>query len=303
VWVDRQGHEEPLPVPMRAYLYPQLSPDGTKLAVDVRDEDNDVWIWDLVRSSLRRFTFDRAIDGAPVWSPDGTRLVFSSNRGTTARGANIFSQAADGTGAVQQLTTGTTSTKYAAAFTPDGRRLVFSDEGAATTTLADLMVMPLDGERKPETLLQTEFREFNAALSPDGKWIAYQVRESSRYEVYVRPFPEVQRGRWQISTDGGEQPLWSRDGREIFYLNPEGKLMSVSVQTTPTFVAQTPRPVFDKSYVFDITANSLRTYDVSRDGRRFLMIKNVELPEQAAVPQVVLILNWSEELKRRLPSN
>ena len=160
VWVDRQGQEEPLAAPRRAYAYPRLSPDGTQVALDVRDQENDIWIWDLARETLRRLTFDPGLDRYPVWTPDGQRVALSSLRGGVA---NLFWKAADGTGEVERLTDGP-NTQFPHAFSPDGTRLVYR-ESAETL---DLGLLSVEGDRPMEPLLATEFNELNAELSPDG---------------------------------------------------------------------------------------------------------------------------------------
>jgi eukaryotic-like serine/threonine-protein kinase len=157
------------------------------------------------------------------------------------------------------------------------------------------MMLSLDGTPRTEPLLQTPFAERNAQISPDGRWLAYESNETGQEEIYVRPFPKVAEGRWQISVGGGTVPLWAKSGRELFYRNGDS-LMSAAVQTTPTFAAVNPIKLF-QGY-----ASSLgRTFDVSGDGQRFLMIKNNSSRDQP-VASMVVVLNWQEELKRRVPT-
>ncbi len=262
VWVDREGREEPLAAPPRNYVYPRLSPDGTRVALDVRGPEDDIWIWDLVRETLTRLTIDPGADRYPVWTPDGTRVVFTSNANAAV---NLYWKAADGTGTVDRLTE---STNFQAghSFSPDGESLVLRE--TQPDTGSDLRVLSLAGDRGVETLLATEFDEWSAGLSPDGRWIAYQSNQSGQFEVYVRPFPNVDDGQWQISTSGGTRPLWASDGRELFYRRGNA-LMTVPVQTEPSFTPATPEILFKGAYY----TGADRSYDVASDGQRFLMIK------------------------------
>jgi eukaryotic-like serine/threonine-protein kinase len=297
VWVNRQGREEPIAAPPRAYVYPRISPDGSRLALDIRDQENDIWIWDLKRQTMSRLTFDPGFDRAPVWTPDGRRVVFSSQRGGLTNGGNIFWQAADGTGTVERLTT-SDHAQFTTSVSPDGTRLVFRDDDPKTRR--DVWMATLDGNRATESLLRTPFDEDNGDVSPDGRWLAYQSNESGQIQVYVRPFPKVDAGRWQISTIGGSRPAWARNGRELFYLDATNQMMAVPVQTSPAFSAGNPARVFETRY---LTPNNGRTYDVSADGQRFLMIKGIDNDRASGTPPVniVVVLNWFEELKQRVP--
>ena len=294
VWVDRQGREEPINVPPRAYAYAQLSPDGTRVALDVREDMNDIWIWDLGRQTLTRLTRDPDLDRHPIWTPDGRRVAFSARR----NGAEtIFWQAADGSGAAEQLTQNQ-NVAGPESFSPDGTKVLFTDSTARPYNLG---VLSLAGERQAELILKEAFSETNGELSPNGRWIAYESDESGRSEVYVRPFPGVNTGRWQISTAGGTRPLWGRNGRELFYYLPPGVVMSVAVDERTSFKASAPQVVFKGSYLSPQTG---RMYDVSPDGRRFLMIKDAPQDGEAPPPrQLVVVENWHEELKRLVPVN
>ncbi len=298
VWVDRQGREEPLAAPPRAYTYPRLSPDGTRVALDVRDQEQDIWVWDLARETLTRLTVDPGEDRYPVWTPDSTRVVF----GSTADGQpNLYWQAADGTGTVERLTE-SANIQWGYSFSPDGESLVFRE--SRPDTRVDLRVLSLTGDRGTETLVATEFQELNAELSPDGRWMAYQSDQSGRGEVYVRPFPNVDDGQWLISTGGGTNPLWAPDGRELFYLGGAA-LMTVPVQTESSFAFATPEVLFETDDL--VTSGIGRPYDVSPDGQRFLMIKEGGgeggAEDASAPPQMILVQNWHEELRRLVPVN
>ena len=192
VWVDRDGREETLAAEPRAYRYPRISPDGSRLAVDVRDQEQDIWIWDFARETLTRLTFDPGRDSFPVWTPDGRQVAFASNR--DERGFNLYWKAADGTGAVERLTESENGQRPYA-FTPDGRQLVFLEIDEELRR--NLGALSLKGS--PEPLLATEFDERNAEISPDGRWLAYQSNASGQHEIYVRPFPKIEDGQWLIS--------------------------------------------------------------------------------------------------------
>jgi Tol biopolymer transport system component len=297
VWVDRQGREMPIAAPPRAYTYPRLSPDGMRIAVSANDQENDIWLWNLGRTALTRVTFDPSSDDYPVWTPDGRRLIFSSER-TTA--GNIFWQAADGTGAVERLTD-SPNAQYATAVSPDGRRLIFTER--APKTGEDVMQVELDGTHRVTPLVQSPFIERNGIVSPDGRWLAYEANDSGRYEIYVRPFPEVNSGHWQVSTAGGARPLWARSGQELFHASPTGALMRVGVERASSWAATEPTMLIKEGY-FTIPGGFIaRTYDVSPDGQRFLMFKQGGGTDQTAAPaSLVVVQHWVEELKRLVPT-
>ena len=208
VWVDRQRRETPIKASPRPYLRPRLSPGGTRIAAEIRDQENDIWVWDLAREMPTKLTFGPALDTSPIWTHDGQSVIFSSGSAVGAR--NLFRVAADGTGIVEQLTHGTADL-ISNVVTPDGKGLVFTEDkgtgGGTAVDRGDLMLLPLVGERRPQPLMPTPYWEQNADLSPDGGWLAYQSNESGRQEIYVRPFPNVATGkRTQVSTSGGQQP-------------------------------------------------------------------------------------------------
>jgi len=301
-WVDRSGNEERLVAEPRAYVYPRISPDGGRVALDLRDEENDIWIWDFVRGTLTRFTFGPESGIYPVWTADGERVAFAS-------GGGFFWKASDNTGSLEQLggnfgegsqlSQSQLPTPYF--FSSEGTELVFREQ-AHPDTLDNIGMISIEGGSEPEWLLRSEFNERNAELSPDGHWMAYESDESGQYEIYVRPFPNVEDGRWQVSNASGNRPLWSRDGRELYYLagGAHVRLMVVPVQTDPTFAPENPQELLEWPYS---TRGDGRTYDVSPDGQRFLAINTVplETDADASPPQINIVLNWFEELKERVP--
>jgi serine/threonine-protein kinase len=304
VWVTRQGREEAIKAPLRAYTFPRISPDGTRVAFDIRDQENDIWVWDLTRETLTRVTFDPGLDRQAVWTPDSRRLLFSSSRGGAQ---NLYAQAADNTGTIERLTT-SPNPQVPLSMSPDGTRVLFMETTPKTgqdISMLTLAPSPATTPRPTQPLIQTAFNELNAEVSPDGQWVAYQSNESGVMEVYVRPFPKVDTGHWQVSTGGGSRPLWGRNGRELFYYAfSDGALMAVSVHPVGAlFSASNPSKIFDTGQYFFGPPG--RTYDVSADGQRFLMIKLASTSGQdgpATSPSLVVVEHWTEELKARVPT-
>jgi len=301
VWVDRTGKEtSSIPAPPRAYIYPRLSPDGARISLFVQDQQQDVWFWELARQTLTRFTLDPGLDAQNAWTPDGKWLIFSSER-SGAR--NLFRQAADGTGAIERLTE-SPNLQNVTAITPDGTHIIFAE--TMPKTGSDVMQMTLDGTRRITPLIQTPFTEENAIVSPDGHWIAYNANDSGQFEVYVRPFPDVNTGHWQVSNEGGARPLWSRDGRELFYVSNAGELMRTPVDSGPSWGGRTPTTLFKLNGYFTglSTANNARTYDISPDGQRFLVVKEAERSEQSNTlsRNLIVVQHFDEELKRLVPT-
>jgi serine/threonine-protein kinase len=286
VWVDRQTREEePLGADPRPYSQPRLSPDGTKVAVSTVDERSDIFLWDLERRKLSQLTSDLAPEFSPAWTADGHRLLFFW------AGRSLFWQPVDGTGAAEALAS--LGGIQPSGVTPDGSRVLL------TLGDRDLMVLTLDGAGRVETLVQTEFNERNGVVSPSGRWLAYESDSSGRFEIYVRPFPNVSEGLWPITTGGGTRPLWARNGQELFYVAPDGALMAVRVDSRAGALSTgRPAKVLEGVYV-TVTGLVGRTYDVSRDGKRFLLVKPPA--DQGAAPQIVVFQNWLDELKQRVP--
>jgi serine/threonine-protein kinase len=293
-WVDRSGREEPLPAPERAYRLPRISPDGTRIAIEIDDQEDDIWTWDFGRQTLTRLTFSPGPDGNPVWLPDSRRVIFAS---ATSGPLNLFWRAADGSGAVERLTE-SRNVQVPSAVTPDGRYVIFQE---GPTAVLDIFVMPLQPPQRAEPLAQTTSNERDGEISPDGRWIAYASNESGRLETYVRPFPDVAAGRWQISTSGGRTPLWSPDGQELFYRSPDGTVMGVRVDTGTSWRSTTPERILPGQYFF-AGGGVGRTFDISPDGRRFLMIKEGGA-DRSPQNRIVVVQHWTEELGRLVPTN
>jgi Tol biopolymer transport system component len=291
VWVDREGREEPVAdAPTRAYVYPAISPDGARVALDIRDQERDIWVWDFARTTLGRVTADPGADITPRWTPDGRRIVFSSDRSGQL---NLFWQTADGTGTAEQLSM-SSNIEWPLAVSPDGTRLLYSAQEPRGEY--DLAVLLVPDGRRVQPLTDTDsFDERNGTVSPDGVWIAYESNESGRFEIYVSPFPDVKSSRHLISTDGGTRPTWARSGGELFYVSARGALMAVPVRITSTLVTGKPVPLFEMSYFRGLAG---RTYDVSSDGQRFLMIKDADVDTSA---QIIIVENWLNELERLVP--
>jgi Tol biopolymer transport system component len=298
VWVDRDGTETPLAAPPRPYLYPRLSPDGMRVAVVAADEEEDLWVWDLARETLRRLTFTPALERYAVWTPDGEGIIFDSQRDGAA---NLYRRAADGTGPVERLTESATNQRPQA-ISPDGRELVYREVVAGNR---DLFRLTLDASGRAAPLVATEFNEWTADLSPDGRWLAYDSAASGQPEVYVRPYPEVEAGGlWQVSTAGGTRPRWGPDGRELFYLTAAG-LMGVAIDTAADVALGRPALLVEGAYDGIVDSERPgRTYDVAPDGARFLMVKvggsSVEDP-YAGLTRIHVVQNWFEELTARVP--
>ena len=294
-WVDRRGNEESLNVEPRSFLFPKVSPDGTRLAVEIVESGNrDIWIYDLVRkaSAPRRLTFDPADDGRPIWTPDGDRLVFRSSR--DGRGFNLFWQRVDGAGQSERLTSEPNGDRTAWAFSPDAKMLVFSQVNPDSGQ--DLHLLSMERGYRSKPLLHEHFHEGSPALSPDGRWIAYRSDETGPFEIYVRPFPNVDEGKSQISTNGGTAPMWASNGRELFY-RAGNSMMVVPIETEPSFTYGTPGVLFSAGYI----AN-MQNVHISKDGQRFLVIKDdLQTLESSGLDEINVVLNWTEELKRLVP--
>jgi serine/threonine-protein kinase len=300
VWVDKEGKEEPLKAPLNAYHYPSISPDATRVALTVgtvgASGNANLWIWDLVRETLTRLTFSK-LDLVSIWTPDSKGIVFMSVRDGKA---GVYRKAADGTGQEEPLGSVPKGAIFPYSWSSDGKTLVMG-ESEDLATKFDISTLSMEGERKFKPLLHEEYAEIQPKISPDGRWMAYTSSESGKNEIYVRPFPDVNKGRWQVSTNGGDSPLWSQDGHGLFYLDGDS-VVSVSVETEPTFKPGNPKVLFRGTYVRSYPADGT-PWDISPDGKRFLMMKEPgTVPSAAVGPRKInIVLNWLEELKQRVP--
>ncbi|MEO6237376.1 MAG: protein kinase [Vicinamibacterales bacterium] len=291
VWVNRQGVEEAIDAPKHAYAVPRLSVDGRRVAVERREQDNDLWMWDFTLHQLSPLTFGAGLDQSPVWTPDGKRLVFTSNRTGSFR---IYSQNVDGRGPLSLLS-GETRAQFPTAITSDGSSILSNEMAGGHVGIT--LTLPAGNPERSRTasLIDTMADEVAAQISPDGHYVAYQSNESGRFEVYVRPFPNVSDGRWQVSLDGGSDPVWGRERAELYYLDGASAMTVVPVTTAGgTFGAGNPQKLFDaRSY----SADGARGYDVSADGRRFIFVKDAGAPESRLPGHLVVVLNWFAEVQ------
>ena len=289
-WHDRHGNDAGLLGDPATYWDVALSPSGEEAAVTISEGSRgagsaDVWTYDLSRGLRTRLTFDPHDEAGLVWSPDGTTLVFSSNRQGPY---DLYTIAVDGA-QPEQLLYASNDSKFPCSITPDGRLLLFSEEHEETGT--DLMLLPLDGEAEPRPLITTLFNQPQGAFSPDGRWLAYSSNESGHMEVYATPFPGPGR-KWQISTDGGTWPQWRGDGRALYYRSPAGTVYELPIEMEgESLVLGTPR-----SLDFSITTDgSSARFAVSADGSRILSIDPVTAQAQ---PPLTVVLNWTARLGR-----
>jgi serine/threonine protein kinase len=291
LWLDRAGRRLGSVVSRSsgpvAYSNINLSPDGSRLAVDRRDAqapNRDIWLFDLKHGEESRLTFDAATDASPVWSPDARELVFFSAREGVW---NLYRKAVTGAGDDEPLLK-SHQNKISCDWSRNGYILFRQWD---PTTKWDLWVLALQGEHKPQLIVQTPFEETCGQFSPDGRWVAYVSNESGRNEVYVEAFTpgSAHTGKWQISTTGGSVPRWRRDGKELFYLGADQKLMAVAVISNSTFHAGAPQALFQTH------SSGFLRYDVTADGQRFLV--NTALAEpSSSLPTVVL--NWTTASSR-----
>ena len=291
VWAGRDGRVEPLAAPPRNYSgNAVISPDGRRAAVDIETGTVGVWLYDFLRATLTPLTTGKGSSQAPRWTPDGTHIVY---RGTRAGFRNLWWKTVDDTANEERLTTGKL-TQTPGSWSGDGQWLAYYEIDPATGS--DIWALPSGGDRKPRVVVRTPSAEGYPRLSPDGRWLAYTSDESGRDEVLVQSFPEPG-GRTQISTSGGVEPVWSRDGRELFYLKGDA-MMVVEIRTSPTFAAGAPRKLFEGRYV--LSPNNVASYDVSSDGQRFLRVQPMH--PDPPTDQIQVGLNWFEELKRLVPT-
>jgi eukaryotic-like serine/threonine-protein kinase len=291
VWVDRIGHEIPIGVPAHAYMYPRISPDGSRVVAWVNEYVSDLWMWELKSGILTRLTVDPARALYPIWTPDGQQIVFSSER---SGGRTVFEMGLDGNGNAEPITTGPNADDTTAV-SPDGRYAVFTE--ASPNTGLDIMQVELGGEHRITPLVRTQFAERNGTISPDGRWIAYEANDTGQLEVYVRPYPAVQLGRWQVSTGGGTRPVFAPGSKELVYVSADGALMSVGIEPGPTWRSTATTQLMKPESIIRPGGNPGRVYDISPDGQRFLIIK--EPRDSPASSSLVVAEHFDEELRSK----
>jgi serine/threonine-protein kinase len=291
VWVTRDGSvAEMLKAPPRNYEHPRISPDGKRVVVGITGDKPHIFLYDIAANTLKQVTTE-ANNALPIWTPDGKRFVY---RSTKAGPWNVFWKNADGTGNTEQLTNSQFLTEPTS-FSPDGKILAFSEQN--TVTRRDIWILALDGERKATPLIKTPADETVPRFSPDARWIAYVSDESGRAEVYVQPYP-ISGQKWQISTSGGREPVWAPNGAELFYREGNSKMMVSDIKTTPSFSAAKPRLLFEGDYEGPIASRP--NFDISSDGRRFLMLKPVDQGKSTA--EVKVVANFVDDVRRRAPA-
>ena len=290
-WFDRAGKEESSVTPPGIYREPRLSPDGKKiLFVRAEGTSEDLNLLDVSTGAITRLTFGPSRDVAGVWSPDGSTIAF----GSTRQGGNleIYQKPASGAGNDERIVDSQRNT-VPDDWTKDGAFLLF-DFDAGTATKNDLMLLPTKGERKPVPYLQTPFSEFHARFSPDGRWVAYTSDETGRPEIFVRTYPDSG-GKWQISTNGGDHPQWSRDGKELFFMAPDRDLKVVPINAGVTFEAGKPTTLFETKIPLTSLTGDRNNFLVSADGQRFLINS---LADERNTKPLTLVLNWEAEKRK-----
>jgi dipeptidyl aminopeptidase/acylaminoacyl peptidase len=307
-WVDRQGRAIGQLGPADVYRGLEISPDGARVAVHRQDDTGgDIWVLDVARGVRTRLTFNPTQDNrSPIWSVDGSRIVFASRRNSSW---GLFQKPFDSSGTDDELVLDSSTGSSPTSWSPDGRFFVYTRNSPHTS--ADIWLQPLTGDRKPVAFAQEPFVEAVGRVSPDGKWIAYQSSETGRQEIYVRPFPSGP-GKQTISSGAGVQPRWRRDGKELFYIDLDGRqtgalveqyrVLSVAVNPADAaFRAGVPSLLFTTPMISGTgTGTPFVTYDVSSDGQRFLITRppTAQAAARPAPEAITVVLNWVEALRK-----
>jgi serine/threonine-protein kinase len=286
VWIDRKGRVEPLietPLPIIAF---RLSPDGGTLALQFRGGIETLWLYEIERTTLTRWTSEWD-NGVPLWDPTGREIAFTSPR---AGAFNLYKESVDGVGEAERLTR-SDHTQFPASWSPDGAVIAFQEYGVGSN---DIWMLYLSGDREPKPFLNGRANEMSPAFSPAGNWVAYQSDETGRFEIYLRRFPGGGQMR-QVSTGGGSDPVWNQNGKELFYRNGD-TIMAVAVETEGDLILRRPTTLFERHY----RRTFFSTFAVTPDGRRF-----IDLDDSVAEPaptHLVLVQNFGEELKHLAPA-
>jgi serine/threonine-protein kinase len=290
VFVDRAGVATPAGTPTeRPYNFPRISPEGRRLVFTLSGNQNTLWTYDLPSHASNRLTFEGNNEWA-VWTPDGKRITYASTHSEAWR---LFWKPFDGSTKEELLLAADKSAQQPYSWSPDGKVLLYQD--SSPTTRQDIWMLSIDGGRRARPFLQSPAAEMDARFSPDGSWVAYASDESGRFEVYVVPSSGTG-GKWQISTEGGREPVWAHNGHELFFRSGE-QMMVAEVTTHPSFRAATARLLFRGPYLRTPTISP--EYDVALDDQHFLM---VEPSDEKPTTQFNVVLNWFNELKRRVPA-
>jgi eukaryotic-like serine/threonine-protein kinase len=287
LWMDRSGKETEALAEPKNYADAWFSPDGKRLVYDVISDNGngDIWIRDLTRGVTTRFTFDPEREFDPIWSPDGRKIVYSKQ----GKNWDLYIKDASGAGEAEVLFA-SGEDKYASDWSKDGRYLIFHSLNKDTSWDVWALPMTMTGEKKPMVLAHTKFPEHSASLSPDGRYLAYRSNESGRNEVYVQEFPEA-KSKWQVSAEGGTDPFWKGDGREIYFRSRDSRIMAVPVLPGATFSTGTPQALFQARFSL---ANARGLFRPTPDGQRFLVLS--PLPKET-IPPTTVVLNWASALK------
>jgi Tol biopolymer transport system component len=285
-WFDRAGNPLSSFGSEGLYQFLALSPDQLRLAADAQDSQAgyELFVVDLPRGTVTQLTFGADTGNFPVWSPDGTRIAYASSRDGVY---NLYIKSSGGTSSEEVLLKNDRN-KFLMDWSPDGKYLLFGERDPNTKS-SDLWLLPMAGDRKPVLFLRGDADKREGRFSPDGHWVAYSSDESNRMQVYVQSFAAPSQ-RWQISTDGGSRPRWRDDGRELFYMEPEGRLMAVAVRDGTSFEAGKPAPLFNTNI-----ANRLVTFDVAKGGQRFVM---PVVDRNAPAGSVTVIVNFTAGVKK-----
>ncbi len=298
VWADRRGQIQEIGAPARPYTQVAVAPSGDRAVLTIESgPDLDMWLYDFERGTLTRLSFGGSNE-APVWTPDGQRIAFSTfpSGATQAVHQTVQWMPADGSGAAEDLVKGESGWRTPVSFAPDGTQLTMNVTSPGTDY--DIWVVALDGERKARPLVRTPYDERNARFSPDGRYIAYESDETGRSQLYVQAYPGPG-GKRQVSTEGGFDARWSRTGREILYRAGDRaeKMMVVEIETRPELRVGRPRLLFETRQELGLGGAD---YDITPDGQRFIVIKAG--PRESQQAHLELVLNWFDELRRRVPS-
>jgi len=292
-WVDHQGRAESITSFKAPFFAPRLSPDGRRIACPTMGKEKQVWVYDLNRGTATKLISEGIATNWVTWTPDGQRVAFGWSKTLVP---NIYWQPADGSQPMERLTQSEHAQfQFPGSWSPDGETLAFLEDRPDGTSEILLLQMR---DRRITPFLNSRFEEKWPEFSPDGRWMAYGSAASGRNEVYVQPFPGPG-GKWQVSNEGGEEPLWSRNGKQLFYRRGYNQVWMVDVQTGSGLPASKPHLLFDQpGYGISVP---IRGWDISLDGQRFLMVK-LEETKSTPVTEMILVQNWFEELKRLVPT-